>query len=74
MELKDADFVGRQTIGHFFKTVMEKLAENESTSVEMEMDIAGSVVAFEITILDIRKQDAARSALHSAQPGKEETS
>jgi hypothetical protein len=56
MNEQETDFKGNQSIGHFFKTVMKKLADNESDTVEMEMEIEGATVSFsiQITAIDLK--------------------
>lgn len=53
MNEQETDFDGRQTIGDFFKAVLEKLADTKTDTVDMEMDIAGATVSFSIQVTQI---------------------
>lgn len=59
MNEQEADFKGKQTLNHFFRTVMQKMAENKSDIVEMEMDIDDHAVEFSIHVTAIRRAEAA---------------
>lgn len=57
--MDDTDtFIGSQTVGHFFKTILAQMAEKGVTTAEIELTITGKVVSFDITITSINPQAA----------------